>query len=241
MFSKPETKQVILEGTKVAIATPSYGNSVHSEYASSLAATFFEFAKHGMPCSIFNCSDAILTKARNVLVDMFLNSDNEYLLFIDSDMAWDASVAIRLLAGAKLADHKIAAVAGRQKTPEAKFCVQIDKEIFFSQHSGFLKIKYVGTAFMLIHKSVFETLKNKQNYFNMNDGNQSKQIHAYFEDSIEDGDFWSEDYNFCRKCQKEGIEIYLDHSASLKHFGHKAWSGAFSEDLSRVLGYIENK
>lgn len=239
MLPNSDTKEVKLAGLKVAIATPSYGNQVTVEYMRSICATFYEFAKVGIHVHLFTASYAILVKSRNVLTKMFLDSDAEYLFFIDSDMGWDAKDAVRLIAGAQLADHKVAAAAGPQKTEQMRFCTQMVYPVQRNETSGFLKALSVGTAFMLIKREVLEEMAKKAPTFNAANGIGGMPVPSIFETKIEDGEFWSEDYLFCRKYVESGGEVWVEPFVNLKHVGDKIYSGKLIDDLTKLFAYVK--
>lgn len=239
MLPKPNQTTVELAGMKVAIAIPSYGNQVSVETLRGLTAGFYDFSAIGIKATLLTCSDALLHKSRNILADMFLSTDCEYLLFVDSDMGFDSETLIHLIAGAKLGKHQISAIAGPQKTEEMRFCAELCYPLIEDPSSGFIQVRSVGTAFMLIHRSVLEKMKENCQYFSISVGSETREIHNFFDTKIIDGEFWSEDYLFCKNWTELGNSIWLDARASLKHVGQKIWEGSIASDIRKILSYTQ--
>jgi hypothetical protein len=77
--------------SKVYLATPMYGGQCHGLYTKSLMDTTAVCMTHGLHLQIYYMfNESLITRARNYCVANFLKSDCDYLLFIDSDIAWNA-------------------------------------------------------------------------------------------------------------------------------------------------------
>ena len=88
-----------LEGKSLMVATPMYGGQCYGSYTKSCIDLSMICMKMGIPVTfkyLFN--ESLIQRARNYLVDEFYRSDFTHLLFIDSDISFDARDAITLLA-----------------------------------------------------------------------------------------------------------------------------------------------
>ena len=83
---------------KVFVGTPCYGGLITTEYFKScmqlvaLAASSkieLQFATIG--------NESLITRARNTLVQLFMDGDYTHLLFIDADLAFNPESVIRML------------------------------------------------------------------------------------------------------------------------------------------------
>lgn len=229
---------VNLQGIKVAVATPCYGNQVTVEYMRSLMTTCMAFQKHGVEVSLLTVTnDSLLPKARNAIVDAFLKTGCDYLFSIDADMGWAAEDAVRLLAGARLGRHGIVGAAGRRKIDSLSFCARL---IADSVHpiTGLLEAETVGTAFLMIERRVLQDLwaddLAKGNCYLFGEA----PIANVFECIVDGQHYWSEDYVFCRKYRALGGKIYVDPNINLDHIGNKAWSGRLSEAIQPLREYF---
>lgn len=91
-----ETRQIQLDipemqKNKVFLATPMYGGMCHGLYTKSLMDTTAVSMNHGLHMQIYYLfNESLITRARNYAVANFLKSNADWLLFIDSDIAWGA-------------------------------------------------------------------------------------------------------------------------------------------------------
>lgn len=93
-----------LRKRKLFVATPLFGGQCTGQYLKSFMALSNLFNKHGLALEWEALSnEALITRARNLLVDTFLQSDCTHLLFIDSDIEFDPVDVITLLS---LCDEK---------------------------------------------------------------------------------------------------------------------------------------
>lgn len=232
MSLKPDNSiSVPLQGTKVAVAIPSYGNQVSVATLNGVALAFGEFARHGVQALLMTCNDSILHKNRNILANMFLESDADYLIFIDSDMGFAPESILRLIAGAKNSGVDILGAAGLMKMEKKRFCVELFYPLEIENSSQLIKAKGIGTAFLLISKKVIQTLSDSSTKFKPTVESE-KFIANIFDTQIDDdGHFWSEDYVFCKKATEAGFSTWLDPNINLVHVGQKEWSGSPAEDI----------
>jgi hypothetical protein len=97
---------------KPYIATPCY-KDVCPKYAASLAATAYQLGALKVPCFISEPMHNFNTPiARNLYVQMFLETDYDPLVFIDSDMGWTWEQFSRLIT----CGHDIAVATYPQKS-----------------------------------------------------------------------------------------------------------------------------
>ncbi len=80
-----------LRKKKLFIATPMYGGQCHGSYTKAVADLMTICTKYGIDARLFFIfNESLITRARNYLADEFLRSDMDYLLFIDSDIHFEA-------------------------------------------------------------------------------------------------------------------------------------------------------
>ena len=88
-----------LKKHKLFIATPMYGGMNHGLYMKSCLDLQTTFMRYGIEIKFsFLFNESLITRARNYLVDEFLRSDYTHMLFIDSDINFNAQDVIALLA-----------------------------------------------------------------------------------------------------------------------------------------------
>ena len=88
-----------LQKKKLFVATPMYGGQCHGMFASSTADLAAICAKHNIENKFYQLfNESLITRARNYCVDEFLRSGCTHLIFIDSDIGFDAKDVLRLMA-----------------------------------------------------------------------------------------------------------------------------------------------
>jgi len=81
---------------KVYVATPCY-DSMRVETCVSLIDMFSTLGKHGIECTFKTMRTCYITHARNMLTCAFLNSNYDYLLFVDADVEFSPEAVLRML------------------------------------------------------------------------------------------------------------------------------------------------
>jgi len=83
----------------IMLAAPMYGGQCSGLFARSIANLTATCQNHGIPLSFyFLFNESLITRARNYCVDEFLRSECTHLMFIDSDIGFDANDVLALLA-----------------------------------------------------------------------------------------------------------------------------------------------
>ena len=84
---------------RLFVATPMYGGQCSGQYTRSIMQLALKCSVNGMHMQTqFLFNESLITRARNYLADEFLRSDCTHLLYIDSDIGFDADDALTLLA-----------------------------------------------------------------------------------------------------------------------------------------------
>jgi hypothetical protein len=93
-----------LKKRKIMIATPMYGGQAAGIFTKSCTDLAKVAANYGVQVDFFFLfNESLITRARNYLVDEFMRSNHTHLMFIDSDIGFDA---MDVLALAALADEE---------------------------------------------------------------------------------------------------------------------------------------
>ena len=97
-----QTKQVTLNldevrKNKFFVATPCYGGQLTEPYFRSTVKLLTFFNQHKIPLAFGTiANESLVTRARNVLLAYFLNSDYSHLLFIDADIEYKVEDVLKL-------------------------------------------------------------------------------------------------------------------------------------------------
>ena len=156
-----ETRPMTIAGRKLMIAIAAYDGKLNIKSAFALADLIPKAAQYGVQVHLAHLSGcSLITKARNVLVANFLESECTDLLFVDADLVINAEAVLRLLA---LSTNKdITAGMYTRRAEDRKFFLDIytnkDNELELDEN-GMLRVKNVATGFMMIGRHVLEGMK----------------------------------------------------------------------------------
>lgn len=255
-----------LRDKKLMIATPMFGGQCFGTYTKSMSDLMTIVGRYNLNIKqYFLFNESLIQRARNYCVDEFLRSDCDHLLFIDADIAFNPTDVLAMLylnngddkqiiTGAypkkAIAWEKIKKAydsgAGKEDPYELE---RYSADFVFNPAPGITQIKMDepvqiregGTGFMMIHRSVFDTMREKigpemeykPDHSRTEHFDGSRMIHAYFDCKIEEESkrYLSEDYYFSRNAEKLGIKVWLCPWIRLAHTGMYIYTG----DLGSML------
>lgn len=225
-------KEYTLEGRKLFIALPAYDHKVSVKLAIALAQLAQIIGQHGIQIMIGSlCGCSVVSKARNLLVEQFLSTDCTDLLFIDADINFDANDVLRLLAWTS--QYGVAAGVPRTRKQSGNYIITMDirdDNTLITDDMGCIKTKRVATAFMMVQRKVFETLKDAHPEWLYLDTNSGKDITAFFDFLVTREGYVGEDYLFCDRVHQHGFEVWIDPTIKLGHMGVMEYEGDFARD-----------
>jgi len=243
----------------LVVATPCFGGQISVLYAASL----FKLQQlvrsySGLSLKVlFKDGDALITRARASLVSQFLEDEAAtHLLFIDADIGFEAEQVLRLLeCGADMcaAVYPIKridwgkvreAIEAERPNPAAaalKYVFEVENPGAVIERSGFVKVRYAGTGFLMIRRDALEKmcarypqLQYKRDHSTDAAAASDKRF-ALFECMIaEDGTYLSEDFAFCKRWTDVGGEIWADINSTLDHVGPMTFCGDLSSQFASI-------
>lgn len=213
------------------IATPAYDGKLWVQYAISLSETILFLAGNKIQTQIhIPTAGSLLVAERNRIVEHFMNSDCTHLLCVDADLGWPAQAVLAML------QHGVDFVAGIYPARGEKSFVFRGKHnedsSLIKNEKGLLGMEYIPAGFMLITRSVFEKMyKTFPELYYEPKSEQLKHMKGYclFDTEVWQGEFWGEDYTFCRRARMSGVDIWVD---PLIQFNHAGSIGCFMETLT---------
>lgn len=222
---------VPVTGLSVMIGIPG-GRNPSWDAAMALASTLLTCQRMGIVCTpgIVKGS-AIVTKARDEVLHLFLESDADRLLWIDDDMLWTVDDFLRLLALSTRYDVIGASYAARKDPPT--FYIKLnDENTIESDEHGMLKVEGMGLGFTMVRRHVIEELVATKP--KMRDQLSGKQMASVFRTDIYNGNFRGEDMAFFADVRELGYDVYLDPAIQLQHVGTKHYTGSIMDALKVV-------
>lgn len=164
--------------------------------------------------------DGLISRVRNICGQEIVDSDADYLMFIDDDIVWDVNdnPIDRLVEKNKdivggvyvtrSMDHH--PVIRTLATQESK--INKEEKIVKTEITDELQeVVYIGTGFLLIKRSCLAEVYNKHHY-------------PFMPLEDETGEYLSEDYAFCYRARALGFKVYADTSINLGHIGKQIFS-----------------
>jgi len=210
---------ISVDGVTVCIVIPCYSGSVPVEFCLALSKLVTELPRYGVTYSILvEVGNSLPETARDSLLTKFLETEEEYLFWLDDDIVFDTEDFLRVLA---LTVEK-KSVAGlycvKQDTP--RFIIKpIQDEVTFTSE-GLILSKGTGMGFSCQHRSLIEEIVvGKRTYQDQN----GKPVLDVFDTKEIDGVLRGEDIGFFFELFDKGHVTYIYTDVNLRHVGRKAY------------------
>lgn len=230
-------KRVSLTGRKLMIAIPAYDGNLNIYAAFQLPQLAMAANKYGFQIHLAHLSGcSIITRARNSLVNQFLESDCTELLFIDSDIHFKHQDILRIMALGS--DLDVVAGAYPRRAKDQMFFA----DLYYNEHGGIeltpeglMRVNRIGTGFMFIRRHVIETLRDKHPEWKYWVDVEKKYHYSLFDFAVTPEGYMGEDYLFCDRVRAEGFKVYLDTETNLGHFGTMEYTANFAEQVLKPM------
>ena len=206
-------KKEDLQTKSIFVATPMYGGMNHGLYAKAcldLQAICIQYGVNIKFSFLFN--ESLITRARNYLVDEFINrSECTHLLFLDSDIHFDPRDVIALLALDKdviggpypkkaIKWRSVKKALEKNPSMEAQDLEKVTGDYVFNPVKGTaqftvtepLEVMEIGTGYMMVKREVFAKMeaaypmiRYKPDHVGQANFDGSRYIHAFFDTVID--------------------------------------------------------
>lgn len=191
----------------------------HSQLQTCPEPKFFESRRKPM---------AAIDVARSIIATDLLNEKEfEALLFLDDDIIFNPKDMVKLSQHIKDGKSVVgAAYATRSDKPRLACRLFDGQTVEFSSGSKPVKIKYLAGGCVMVHRTVFEKLREKLTYCNFSE----VAFWPFFMPFVKyersgifkrTANYMTEDYAFMDRCLDSGIDVWLDPSIRLEHVGEK--------------------
>ncbi len=166
-----------------------------------------------------------LNTARNKQVRQFLTMDADWLLIVDSDMAFEPDALERLMVEADPVEAPIVGglCFGKKQLADGTLeywptLYKFDKDMKtfrFNEwpENTMFPVNATGTAFLLIHRDVLVAMADKF---------ADRDPWPWFEEVNFDGHVYGEDVTFCIRAQQCGFPIHVHTGVSITHMKQEA-------------------
>jgi hypothetical protein len=220
---------------KIMVAIPAYTGTIHLGTFRSLFTDLLALQERGDEWEVHDeCGNALIADARALIVAQFLASDCDTLVFVDSDVAWEAGALL------KLVDYPVDMVAGiyPQRKDPVNYCVKWkgNGELWADPETGLLEVEGVPAGFMKLSRKQLEAMVEQYpdtEFYVENAPNQ--KAWALFCDYRIGKHKMGEDYAFCRRWTDMGGKVWVNPEIKMGHIGNKTFHGHLGDWLrSRI-------
>ena len=221
----------------IFIAMPCY-DSVKINTMLSVIKLIQQLGKSGIEVGIHTMKSPLIHQARNYLTSVFLTTEYQYMLFVDSDVEFEAEAVVRMM----VAKKNIVCTPYRVKSVDTNKHIYgaiefKDPKNILVLAEGLVEIEAGPTGLMLIDRKVFEKIiKNHPELKITNKatphGEKSHEFYYnFFDFGFKDTIAMGEDVSFCRLVKENGLKIYANIESPTVHHGSFAWRGKFGDSL----------
>jgi len=221
------------------IAMPCY-DSVKVNSMLSIFKLIQQLGKSGIQVGIHTMKSPLIHQARNYLTSVFLTTEYQYMLFIDSDVEFEPEAVMRMM----VAKKNIVCTPYRVKAEDTSkniYTVEFkDPKNILVLAEGLVEIEAGPTGLMLIDRKVFEKIiKNRpdlkiKNKVKPDSDKTHKFYYNFFNFGFIDGYAMGEDVSFCKLSRENDFKIYANIASPTAHHGSFAWRGKFGDSLKSI-------
>lgn len=230
-----QEKSYDLAGKSVFIALPAYDFKVSLKLAISLARFTQMAGQHGIAVQIGSiCGCSVVSRARNLLAQDLLESECDYMLFIDSDINFEPEAILRLMAWGSDPRKGIVAAVPRTRSEDKVYITTLnydDNGELTMNGMGLVRADRVATAFMLIRREVVATMAAANPDWTYYDKRSDRMVPCLFDFELTKEGYIGEDFLFCDRARALGFEVWIDPSITLGHMGVQEYVGNFGTDV----------
>ena len=183
-------------------------------------------------------AQAEVVTARNILAQLFLDSDCDLFVGIDDDVAVDLNLVIKLVSlrlnfvGCYLPQRNLNLNSFAEKIREGMTDLEAQLSASplvgpITDEQGVFEVDEIGTGFYLVKKTLLVDLVKKQLVVKQacHLPSYKKPVFGFFNNIIGvDGGITSEDYSFCRRVKQAGYAVFAYKGSGISHTGLMTFS-----------------
>lgn len=210
------------------------------QYTISLLSLVQELNKNKIEFVIdFIGNESLIPRARNTSLGKFIQSNFTHLLFIDSDIEFQADAVIDFI---KFDKDVVCGVYAKKSYNWNRLIYSMQTETDSNEklcsrgldfnyninnkntirEGNFIRVKHASTGFMLIKKDIINKLCDNHKELLIktdNLSNNNNEIYGLFCCMIKNKIYLSEDYSFCERVNDIGGEVWINVFYNLNHIG----------------------
>ena len=249
---------------KIMVCTPCHSD-VSMHYTQAVLKFQMECMKQNILVSFSLLKSSLVTQGRNLCVAEFLNhSDNyDYLLFIDSDIDFEANTIFKMIGAdkdiiacpypMKMIDtdrmwaklHQTDLIKTKDDLLKAgySFPLKMDNKDNINIDHGIIEVSHAPTGCMLIKREVIEKMMKHHPELKIyqptivNGKETSKENFYNLFDTLHDVEtkrYFGEDFGFCQRWTDMGGKEYIYALDYITHVGEHQYCGRFYDQLEAL-------
>lgn len=225
----------------IMIATPSHDGNCTLDYALGLSDLAIFLTQNNIYFEMARVvGSSLIPHARNTLVDMFLKSKCQRMLFVDADQGFNKEAVLALFQS----NRRI--IGG--VTPHKRFPINLnfdplkDDQKYFKdlnnksaqefvdfvnakadKMTGEIEVAKTGTGFLMLDRSVFELMMPKVEKYQPFDNSDAPDHGEFFKMGAAEGKFHGEDWAFMQLAKELQIPIFISSRCLVSHRGQFTW------------------
>jgi len=205
---------------KLAILVPCR-DTVHSLFTMSLTELVKTCVLAGIDTHVTYDASTILLNQRESLAKKAVEIKSDYMLWLDSDMMFPSTTAMRLMGHNK---DIVAANYMKRSVPLTTVAYptleEWDSWLPLESQEELEIVEGVGMGCMLMKTSLLSTIEN-----------------PWFEFEWKDGSWHGEDFNFQKKLRESGHQIFIDMNLSrqVRHIGQWAFGPNIGSNQEQII------
>jgi hypothetical protein len=215
------------------LAIPAYTGQIHLATMRSIMTDWKALRERGDSLELYDeAGNPYIADARAQIVSCFLASKADTLVFVDSDVSWEAGALLRLI------DAPEDVVAGIYPFRADPIAYPIDwlpeKAIPYNQKTGLIQVRGVPAGFLKITRSCLEKMVEAYKDLEFHcEKAPEKTAWALFAGYRVNGgrDKLGEDYAFCARWRDIGGTVWAMPEVKMGHCGFKTFYGSLGEWL----------
>lgn len=233
------------------VGTPMYGGMAAVNFITSFVNLQRDCANMGMPCGYsFIGNEALITRARNEIAHVFLQSNATHLLWCDADIGFEPGDIFKMIGADKdivgaacprkslnwdRIQKVIRANPGRDFTHDELMNVSGDLVVPglgpqdpLASLSEPVEVQWLGTGLLLVQREVFLKIQQRfpDRYYTAHGGH----LHEFFTARTDPAtrEYLSEDLAFCLDARSAGCSVWLAPWVNTSHFGGFRFYGSMA-------------